>query len=62
LNVSHNASSKKNWDLCWTGWLKKRFLVFTKDKESVINVGKLLYIRLKVLEMNQLSLQAQNMT
>jgi hypothetical protein len=37
---------------------KKNFLVFRKDKESVINVGILLQICLKVLEMKQLSLQA----
>jgi hypothetical protein len=41
---------------------KKRFLVFKKDKQSVTNVGRLLQICLNVLEMEQLSLQTQNMT
>jgi hypothetical protein len=54
LNVSHSIHSKKNMRLDVT----KRFLVFKKNTESVINIGKVLEIFLKILEKKQLSLQA----
>jgi hypothetical protein len=61
LNVSHRTISKKNLRPV-LDWMIKKFLVFRKDKESVINVGKLLQICLKALKMKSLALQAPNMT
>jgi hypothetical protein len=58
LTVSHSASAKKYLKPV-LDWMIKKFLAFRKDKESVINVGKLLQICPKVLEMKQLSLEAQ---
>lgn len=61
LNISKSPHSKENLTETCVRRVdyKGSLMLFTKDKASVINVGKLSECCLKELEMKQLSLQAQ---
>jgi hypothetical protein len=53
---------QENPDICIGLDDKERLLTFRKDKESVMNIGKLLKFCIKVLGMKHSSLQVQDLT